>query len=76
MASRLSAWAKKTKLVAVTRKRVVKLLKCGETGQQCKKHTPIAFSGKYSQICASRVKQENMNNNNNMSNYNNFKKGE
>ena len=24
-----------------------KLLKCGEAGQQCKKHTPIAFSGKY-----------------------------
>ena len=24
-----------------------KLLKCGEAGQQCKKHTPISFSEKY-----------------------------
>ena len=25
----------------------MKRLKCGEAGQQCKKHTPIGFSGKY-----------------------------
>ena len=24
-----------------------KILKRGEAGQQCKKHTPIGFSGKY-----------------------------
>ena len=53
MALRLSAWAKKKKLVAVTCKQVVKR-----------------------NFCASRVKQENMNNNNNnnnnnMNNYNN-----
>ena len=43
-----------------------KLLKRGEAGQQCKKHMPIGFSGKYT----SRVKQEN-NMNNNMNNNNN-----
>ena len=49
MALRSSMWAEMTKLVAVTRKTgyKTKRLKCGEAGQQCKKHTPIGFSRKY-----------------------------
>ena len=52
-----------------------KLLKRGEAGQQCTKHTPIGFRGKYTiKFYAYCVKQENMNNynynnNNNMENW-------
>ena len=37
-----------------------KLLKHGEAGQQCKKHTPIGFSGKYAIKFALAVQNKKM----------------